>query len=208
MSEIGFLFDLDGTLVDSEPSVDRAWSTVAKEAGVSLPKLGPYHGIPAISVWRMLLPDAKEEDILYYNSQVLKQEIEEAHDVVAIDGAVELLAELDARNIPWTIVTSGVKELFTARASNAGIRIPEHAVTFDQVTQGKPHPEPYILGAKRIGLDPSLTWAVEDAPQGIKSALAAGCTVCSVETTNKKEDLTEAHHHLESVLDLIKLAGL
>ena len=208
MKQIGFLFDLDGTLVNSQPSVDRVWTAVSEEAGVPLSELGKYHGLPAITVWRELLPDAPEDVIQRYNAKVLELEIEEAYDVVAVPGAHELLEELNSRNIPWTIVTSGVKSLATARTKFAGIKLPEHAVTFDQVAQGKPFPEPFILGAKRIGLDPSLTWAVEDAPGGIRSAKLAGCTVCSVATTNLKEDLQEADHHLESVLDLLTIAGI
>jgi len=208
MKQIGFLFDLDGTLVNSQPSVDRVWTAVSEEAGVPLSELGKYHGLPAITVWRELLPDAPEDVIQRYNAKVLELEIEEAYDVVAVPGAHELLEELNSRNIPWTIVTSGVKSLATARTKFAGIELPEHAVTFDQVAQGKPFPEPFILGAKRIGLDPSLTWAVEDAPGGIRSAKLAGCTVCSVATTNLKEDLQEADHHLESVLDLLTIAGI
>lgn len=208
MKQIGFLFDLDGTLVNSQPSVDRVWTAVSEEAGVPLSELGKYHGLPAITVWRELMPDAPEEVIQRYNAKVLELEIEEAYDVVAVPGAHELLEELNSRNIPWTIVTSGVKSLATARTKFAGITLPDHAVTFDQVTQGKPFPEPFILGAKRIGLDPSLTWAVEDAPGGIRSAKLAGCTVCSVATTNVKEDLHEADHHLENVLDLLTIAGI
>ena len=208
MKQIGFLFDLDGTLVNSQPSVDRVWSAVSEEAGLPLSELGKYHGLPAITVWRELMPDAPEDVIQRYNAKVLELEIEEAYDVVAVPGAHELLEELNSRNIPWTIVTSGVKSLATARTKFAGIKLPEHAVTFDQVTQGKPFPEPFILGAKRIGLDPSLTWAVEDAPGGIRSAKLAGCTVCSVATTNVKDDLHEADHHLENVLDLLTIAGI
>lgn len=208
MKQIGFLFDLDGTLVNSQPSVDRVWTAVSEEAGVPLSELGKYHGLPAITVWRELMPEAPEEVIQRYNAKVLELEIEEAYDVVAVPGAHELLEELNSRNIPWTIVTSGVKSLATARTKFAGIKLPEHAVTFDQVTRGKPFPEPFILGAKRIGLDPSLTWAVEDAPGGIRSAKLAGCTVCSVATTNVKEDLHEADHHLENVLDLLTIAGI
>lgn len=208
MKKIGFLFDLDGTLVNSQPSVDRVWTAVSQEAGVPLSELGKYHGIPAISVWRELLPDAPEDVIQKYNQKVLELEIQEAYDVVAVPGAHELLEELNSRDIPWTIVTSGVKSLATARTKFAGIELPKNAVTFDQVTQGKPFPEPFILGAERIGLPPQLTWAVEDAPGGIRSAKLAGCTVCSVATTNIKEDLHEADHHLERVLDLLEISGI
>ena len=76
MKKIGFLFDLDGTLVNSQPSVDRVWTAVSQEAGVPLSELGKYHGIPAISVWRELLPDAPEDVIQKYNQKVLELEIQ------------------------------------------------------------------------------------------------------------------------------------
>lgn len=208
MSEIGFLFDLDGTLINSLESVDRAWVATAKEAGVPLEELGRFHGIPALQVWRELLVGGTEEDAQYYTERVLGREIMDTESVVANPGAHELLAELDERKIPWTIVTSGVKPLAIARTKAAGIRFPENSVTFDQVKQGKPFPEPYILGAQRIALPTSMTWGVEDAPGGIRAAKDAGCTVASIATTHKKDELFEADYHLESLADLLKLAGL
>ena len=86
--------------------------------------------------------------------------------------------------------------------------MPAHSVTFDQVTRGKPFPEPFILGASRLGLETAQTWAIEDAPGGITSAFDAGCTVISVGTTFPKEELSKAHIHLDRLADLITLAGL
>lgn len=200
----GFLFDLDGTLINSEASATRAWLQVAQEAGIPFESLLGLHGIPADGIMRRLLTEHTESEIVSYVQRVTELEIQEAHDVYPMEGALELLAELDDRQIPWTVVTSGTMPLATARATAAGIPWPDHAVTFDQVKRGKPFPDPFLLGAQRINIAPSHCIAVEDAPGGITSAKAAGCFVAAVSTTHPREMLMEADLAIDSLLTLVK----
>jgi sugar-phosphatase len=204
----GFLFDLDGTLINSGSAVDRAWSQVAQEAGIPLQSLVGLHGLPTKQVLQILLSDRDETEIAHWANRITSLEINDVSGIVAIDGAIELLDELTSRNIPWTIVTSCTMSLAIARSTSAGITMPAHSVTFDQVARGKPFPEPFILGASRLGIETSQTWAIEDAPGGITSAFDAGCTVISVGTTFPKTELSKAHNHLDRLSDLIPLAGL
>jgi sugar-phosphatase len=81
-------------------------------------------------------------------------------------------------------------------------------VTFDQVTLGKPHPEPFLLGAARIKKSPENCWGIEDAPGGVRAAKSAGCTVAAVLTTHRKDELLEADHHLQSLVDLLSISQL
>jgi len=205
MSHIGFLFDLDGTLVDSKPAVERAWIKLAQEAQIPLEKMVGLHGIPAEQSLRMLLEDRSEEEIKSWVDRIEFLESSDTTGVVPIPGAKNLLNELNERNIPWTIVTSCTIPLAISRVTAAGIEMPDHSVTFNDVKLGKPHPEPFILGAKRIGLNPSQCWVIEDAPAGVKSGKSAGCTVAAVLTSHLKEQLNEADHflnHLDEVLPL------
>jgi sugar-phosphatase len=86
--------------------------------------------------------------------------------------------------------------------------MPANSVTFDQVSRGKPFPEPFILGADRLGLQTDQCWAIEDAPGGVTSAKEAGCTVAGVLTTHTREELPHADHHLEHLSQLLEKAGL
>jgi sugar-phosphatase len=206
MSHIGFLFDLDGTLVDSKPAVERAWIKLAQEAQIPPEKMVGLHGIPAEQSLRMLLEDRSEEEIKSWVDRIEFLESSDTAGVVAIPGAKNLLNELNERNIAWTIVTSCTIPLAISRVTAAGIEMPDHSVTFNDVKLGKPHPEPFILGAKRIGLDPNQCWVIEDAPAGVKSGKSAGCTVAAVLTSHVKEQLNEADHFLNHLDELLPLA--
>ena len=206
MSHIGFLFDLDGTLVNSKPAVERAWIKLAQEAQIPLEKMVGLHGIPAEQSLRMLLEDRSEDEIKSWVNRIEYLESSDTDGVIAIPGAKNLLNELNNRSIPWTIVTSCTIPLALSRVKVAGIEMPNHSVTFNDVKLGKPHPEPFILGAKRIGLDPNQCWVIEDAPAGVKSGKSAGCTVAAVLTSHLKEQLDEADHFLNHLDELLPLA--
>ena len=208
MSQIGFLFDLDGTLVNSQEAVMNSWITMANEAGIPLQALAGHHGVPAEQTLRKVLADREEAEIQKWIRRVTDLEIADIDGVHAVPGALELLAELNDREIPWTIVTSCTTDLAIARTRAGKIPMPANSVTFDQVTRGKPFPEPFILGAERLGLPTNICWAIEDAPGGVTSAKGAGCTVAGVLTTHTREELPHADHHLEHLNELLGKAGL
>jgi sugar-phosphatase len=208
MKKIGFLFDLDGTLINSQDSVVHSWVTMANEAGIPLEALAGHHGIPAEQTLRKVLVGRDEAEIQRWVKRVTDLEIEDVDGTDAVPGALELLAELTDREIPWTIVTSCTTDLAIARTRAAKIPMPANSVTFDQVSRGKPFPEPFILGADRIGLQTDQCWAIEDAPGGVTSAKDAGCIVAGVLTTHTREELPHADHHLEHLNQLLGKAGL
>jgi sugar-phosphatase len=164
------------------------------------------HGIPAEQSLRMLLEGRSEDEIKSWVDRIEYLESSDTDGVVAIPGAKNLLNELNTRSIPWTIVTSCTIPLAISRVKAAGIEMPDHSVTFNDVKLGKPHPEPFILGAKRIGLEPNQCWVIEDAPAGVKSGKSAGCTVAAVLTSHLKEQLDEADHFLNHLDELLPLA--
>ena len=163
------LFDLDGVLVDSTRSVERQWRIWADEQGISGDAvMAVAHGVRSIEVIRAVAPqlDAEEE--------VRKLEGREADDhdgVIAMPGAFELVGSVPEGC--WGVVTSGTRLLATERLHLFGIPIPKVMVTADDVTNGKPHPEPYLKGAELLGLDPAQCLVIEDAPAGIRAAHAA-----------------------------------
>lgn len=208
MAAKGFLFDLDGTLVNSQVAVHESWMQIADEAGFHLPNLDGMHGLPASESLRRLMPDRSDEEVTQWSKRLEEIEIDAAHSVFAVDGALDLLDHLKSTGTPWTIVTSCTMDLAKARATAAGITMPHHSVTFDQVNRGKPNPEPFLLGAERIGINPELCWGIEDAPGGVRAAKLAGCTVAAVLTTHGRDELLEADHHLDSLLQLLEISAL
>ncbi|WP_319930814.1 sugar phosphatase [Xenorhabdus santafensis] len=177
----GFLFDLDGTLIDSLPAVERAWCQFADKMGISRDEVLNYiHGTPAILSLRHFMPDASEEEIASTFKWIEKIETEDTEGITPLPGALALIDKLNALDIPWAIVTSGTVPLASARHKVAGLPEPAHWVTAESVKKGKPNPEPYLLGAKKLGLLPEECVVFEDATAGIHAGLDAGCQVVVV----------------------------
>ena len=204
---IGILFDLDSTLIDSSAAVRGAWIQLAQEAGFDPRNLIGLHGIPADGCLRILLPNHSDDQIQAWVARIEELEIDTVEAIRPISGAPELLAELDLRNIPWAIVTSCTAPLAAARLAASGIGTPQQMVTFSDVTHGKPHPEPFLLGAARLNLHPSQCWVIEDAHSGVTAGKSAGCKVAAVLTTHTRQELPHADFHMESLLDLLTLIG-
>ena len=105
-------------------------------------------------------------------------------------GAAELLKGIpDGR---WGVVTSGSRLLAQNRLRHCGLPVPAVLVTSDDVTHGKPHPQPYLKGAEELGFDPHDCLVIEDAPAGIEAAHAAGMKVIGFASTYTPEKLAEA----------------
>jgi sugar-phosphatase len=178
-----FLFDLDGTLVDSTGSVERNWRKLADRLGRPFSELAPLiHGIPVGQVMKMLDPDMPADEIASHAQFMVENESTDTEGVVAQPGAIELLRLLPADR--WAVVTSGGDRLANARIAAAGLPRPPKMVTADDVAVGKPAPDPYLAGARAIGRAPGECLVVEDAPAGVESAKAAGCPVVGVLTTH------------------------
>ena len=105
-------------------------------------------------------------------------------------GARALLAALPPDR--YTIVTSGGRRLATTRLHAAGLAIPPTMITANDITRGKPDPQPYLAGAAALGFDPRTCLVFEDAPSGILAGRAAGATVIALPTTYPQEELSSA----------------
>jgi sugar-phosphatase len=118
----------------------------------------------------------------------------EAHDqrgVTVMPGAADLLQSIPEGR--WGVVTSGSRLLARSRLRHCGLPVPEVLVTSDDVTQGKPHPEPYLKGAERLGFKPVDCLVIEDAPAGIQSARTGGMKVIGITSTYAADALDQAN---------------
>jgi mannitol-1-/sugar-/sorbitol-6-phosphatase len=174
------LLDMDGTLVDSDAAVERAWRTWAAEYRVDLGR-GPLiaHGMPAVGNVRRLRPDLSEDEAVAAAQRQLELQYDDVADVTAAPGARELLGELDRLGLPWAVVTSADPPLARVRLAAARIR-PALLVTSDDVRHGKPDPEGYLLAARKLGADPRRCLVVKDAEAGVRAGRAAGAVVAAL----------------------------
>jgi mannitol-1-/sugar-/sorbitol-6-phosphatase len=188
MQCLGFLFDLDGVLVDSTPAVARCWRRWSLLHGFNPEEVvRRAHGRPSMATLRELLPNADHEG---ENLQMERWEMEDISDVVALPGAMQLLQELPPER--WVIVTSCTRPLAEVRIRAGGLPWPKHLVTSGDVRRGKPDPEPYAKGAASLGFAPADCLVVEDAPAGIRSGKAAGALVLALRTTEADAELIAA----------------
>ena len=185
----GVLFDLDGVLVDSTPAVARVWNWWARQHGFPDPDeiVRQAHGRPSIATIRELLPHA---DYDAENREVERREIEDTDGVIPLPGAMELLQAIPQEK--WAIVTSCTRRLAEVRIAAAGLPKPKHMVTSTDITNGKPHAEPYLKGAKILGVTGAECVVIEDAPAGIRAGKAAGAHVVALRTTANDAELREA----------------
>lgn len=167
----GLLFDNDGVLVDSHAAASEAWAVWCSEFAPHINWDDPIHAgqraEDKVREW-IASPDLFE----VANNRINELEQITAHTTVALAGAVDLTSSL--RDGTWTVCTSANPNLGRARLVAAGIKVPAALVTAADVKRGKPHPDPYLLGAERLGFAPEDCVVFEDAIAGAVAAEAAG----------------------------------
>jgi mannitol-1-/sugar-/sorbitol-6-phosphatase len=198
------LFDMDGTLIDSRVVVEKIWKRWCDEVGLDwhyvLPRL---HGVRMYDSIKEFAPMAGQDvDAVY--KRLYDEEVNDVEGIVPIPGALDLLAALPADR--WTIVTSADTVLAKARLKAAGIVPPPRMVTGEIVTNGKPDPEGYRLGAERQGAAPADCLVFEDARAGIEAGLAAGARVIAIADAHS----FEVPHDVGRIADLtaLRYAGI
>jgi sugar-phosphatase len=181
------LFDLDGVLLDSTRVVAAQYTRWALENGLDPDYvMQAAHGVRTVEVIRRVAPhlDAVAE------TKKIEDREAAADGIVPIPGALALLNSIPRGR--WAVVTSGTRFLAVTRMQRFGIPVPEIVVTADDVSNGKPDPEPYRRGAELLRTNPSECVVFEDAPAGIRSAHGAGMKVISLPSTYPLSELHEA----------------
>ena len=173
------LFDLDGVLVDSKIPVEKSWREWATRHQLDVEAvIRESHGRRTIETVQMFTPHLDVE------REAAELDTREARDLTGlreVRGARELVALLPAER--WAVATSGIGEVARTRLKALGFPLPRILISADMVTNGKPHPEPYLRAAKGLGFKPADCLVIEDAAAGIASARAAGMEVIGVATT-------------------------
>jgi HAD superfamily hydrolase (TIGR01509 family) len=181
----GVLFDMDGTLVDSEKVWDVGLRELARRYGgeLSAPARTRMIGTSMAESMEILHTDIAQpwrdpfESVLWLETRVGELF---ADGLIWRPGARELLAAVRAAGIPTALVTATRRQLVDVALATIGSTNFDVVVCGDEVDRTKPHPEPYLTAAGKLGVDVARCVAIEDSPTGVSSARAAGCVVVAV----------------------------
>lgn len=200
MSTRAWLFDLDGTLVDSERASVRAWARLAERHALDLDAILRVHGgrppEDTLALAAPRLPAATVTDAI---ADLWRGLYDDVSDVVALPGAHDLIRAIESAERPWAIVTACDRRLASARLGAAGLAAPPVVVTCEDLTAGKRDPQGYRLAAARLGVAPGECLVVEDAAAGVEAGRRAGMRVAGVHGI--EGDVTAAR--LVELLDLL-----
>ncbi|KAG1755510.1 HAD-like domain-containing protein [Suillus lakei] len=191
---------MDGTLVDSTSGVIGAWETFAETyPGLDVQKiLSSAHGVRTVDNLKKYCgltseAELEKEAARFEEAIITSSKANGRKGITLLPGVRSIIDELvPGKNNPkpcWAIVTSATRAYASAALEIGGIPVPDAFVTAEDVTQGKPYPDPYILGAQKCGVSPGKCLVVEDAPSGVASGLAAGCAVIGLITSHTKEQM-------------------
>jgi mannitol-1-/sugar-/sorbitol-6-phosphatase len=198
------LFDLDGVLVDSTGSVTRQWRWWAEEHNIDPQKvLEIAHGVRSIEIIRKMAPHLDPQAEV---ARLEKREADDQEGVAVMTGAADLLKTISEGR--WCVVTSGTHYLATARLKLANLPTPKVLVSAEDVSKGKPDPEPYLRGAKLLGMIPAECLVIEDAPAGIRAAHAGGMKAVGITSTYPASELLEADAVVKKLAQIkVKCSG-
>ncbi len=194
-------FDLDGVLLDTEPIHENAWRNTAKHYGkeLSQQELNRIKGKRRIDcakeIIKDLQPKIKFDEFMETHNSIVSKLIQKPKP---INGAVDLLDFIACKKIPMALVSSSSSSSYKIKSQHHNwLDIFKIKILGDNkdLLEGKPFPDPYLLAAKKLAVDPKMTWAIEDSVSGMTSALRAGCKVwwlkneCSIEEETKNEKI-------------------
>ena len=176
-----FLFDMDGTILSSIVAAERVWAEWARRHGLDVAAFLPtIHGVRTVdTIRRLALPGVDPETEA---DAITRTELEDVDGIHAVAGAADFLASLPADR--WAVVTSAPRRLAERRLEAAGLPIPPMMITAEDVTNGKPAPDCFLLAAERLGYPAGECLVFEDAAAGIAAAEAAGATVVVITATH------------------------
>ncbi|KAJ2337247.1 DL-glycerol-3-phosphatase [Coemansia sp. RSA 2681] len=198
----GLIFDLDGTLISSLEATEKIYTQYCLQFGMDpAPVLAGCHGIPTLQVLRMFYPPSTHT--IEFANQMEHDALVLLDGLEVIPGADSLLHSLPADK--WSIFTSGMPMLAHPRMKHLGLPTPKVFITPENITQGKPHPEGYILAAKTMGLDARQCVVFEDAVAGVNAGRDSNAVVVGIRTLLTDEQLKDAGAKY-TVRDMTKVA--
>jgi beta-phosphoglucomutase family hydrolase len=218
MPQLAAIFDWDGVIIDSSRQHEQSWEMLAREEGRSLPRDHFVQGFGKKNEW--IIPnllhwasDPVQVRRLSLCKEALYRELLEREGLSVLSGAVAFLDTLAAAGVPCAIGSSTHRENIETclRLTDLG-RYFRAMVTSEDVSEGKPHPQVFLLAAERLGAEPGRCVVFEDAPAGIEAAQRGGMKAVGLTTTHPRERLAQADLIVDrldqlTVGDLRRLVG-
>jgi len=189
-------WDIDGTLIDSEPLHQRALVAASAALGVDLSDVEPeaFLGVHAIDIWKALRPRfPARSSFKTWIAAIEGYYVAHAGELEPNPGALEAMRKLAERGIAQACVSNSGRTIVDANIEALGIgTIIAFSLSLDDVSSGKPDPEPYLKAAAKLGFAASDCIVVEDAAAGVRAGKAAGARVIALLTTMSRRDLEDA----------------
>lgn len=208
MSLKAALLDMDGTLIDSESIYEKNIRTITAEYGYEYTEkddeefLGEaFCNVYPILKERFPIPcHLSFEDFSAKCQKLYQNDLSEDH---LFPDALTLLNRLKEAHIPICLVTNteNISARFSLEKTNI-LSFFDEIITVDQVQNAKPHHEPYMLAAEKLGFSPKECLAVEDSPTGLLSASKAGCHVIEIQRAQHMSQSPNAHKMVMSLEDI------
>ncbi len=194
MTYEAIIFDMDGVVVDTKPTIEQFWQELAQQYGFKITPdvMEEYiHGCPTWLTFEKVFPMMSSTEINDFIDSI--HEIEKTLSFNLITGVFEFLEGLSKAGVSVGLVTSGyqqkVEKVFKEKGLEAFFK---EIVTAEMVKKGKPDPEPYLLSAKKLNVSPRQCVVFEDALSGIRSANAAGMLTVGINQSIMSAPLKEA----------------
>ena len=187
------LFDMDGVIYDSMKNHSVSWHDSMARYGLDMPYEGAYQyegmrGVETIKLlareqWHRELSDDEAQEMYAHKAKLFAWHCQQTPADI-MPGIRELMQQIKAGGLKICVVTGSAQHALLDKLLTDfdGLLSEERIVTAFDVTHGKPNPEPYLMGMKKCGVEPWETFVVENAPLGVRAAVAARCFTIAVNT--------------------------
>lgn len=179
------IVDNDMTLVDSNPGIISSWGTWITEYEIDHFLLADKAGMSTAAIVASLIPD--ESAWTQALTRIDELELEFAYQTTAFPGSERLLTELPDSRI--VVASSGTHPIIRARIEAAGLALPTHIVSSEDVKRAKPSPDIFLYAAELLGFDPVDCLVIEDSINGLVAGRAAGCATLALTTSHPADEL-------------------
>jgi beta-phosphoglucomutase family hydrolase len=199
------IFDMDGVLIDSEPLHVKVETAMFNELNIPLSQnmYSRFAGTTSLSMWNSLVEefhiDKKPEELAFASNNRFIDELKNSKNVTLFEGVVDVLENLKKKNISVALASSSSIDIVNVILDRFNLRTYFNAiVTGTDVKHSKPHPEIFLLAAKRLNIPPSDCIVVEDSTNGVLAAKYAGIHCVGFKPAGNKHELTEASRIIKS----------
>ena len=197
------IFDMDGVIIDSSTVVEKVWSEWAMENKIPWENVKNYiHGKRTVETIRQFAPELDEEAVV---KTIEDKQAEDINNICIGKGVIDFL-EI-TKNCIWAIVTSNTRTAALNKLKIVQFNPPDVLITGDDVRNGKPSPEGYLMAASTIGVAPENCVVVEDSPVGIEAGKSAGMYVIAVKTTHGETFLRNADMIVDDLYEMYILCS-